>query len=84
MQYAVCITDHTWLPEDIFSNEKSRFRSILEGIVLEDVGIFYGHLIYFTAIGYILRPFGIFNGHLVFFPRFGMLYQDNSGNTRLS
>jgi hypothetical protein len=30
-------------------------------------GIFYGHLVYFTAIWYILRPFGIFYGHLVYF-----------------
>jgi hypothetical protein len=30
-------------------------------------GIFYGHLIYFMAIGCILWPFGIFYGHLVYF-----------------
>jgi hypothetical protein len=29
-------------------------------IVTEDVGIFYGHLVYFAAIWYILQPFGIF------------------------
>jgi hypothetical protein len=32
--------------------------------------IFYGHLVYFTAIWYILLPFGIFYGYLVYFPPF--------------
>jgi hypothetical protein len=32
---------------------------------MEDVGVFYGHLVYFTAIWSILRPFGLFYGHLV-------------------
>jgi hypothetical protein len=42
---------------------------------MEDVGIFYGHLVYFTS-----QPFGILDGHLEFFvviwyifPRLGML-----------
>jgi hypothetical protein len=42
---------------------------------MENVYIFYGHLVYFTAIrytyfiamSYILWPFGIFCGHLVYF-----------------
>jgi hypothetical protein len=37
---------------------------------MENVGIFYIHLVYFTAIGNILWPFGIFCGHLVYFPPF--------------
>jgi hypothetical protein len=52
----------------------------LEGIAIEDVGIFYGHLVYFTAIWCISKPFGIFYGNLVYFSRFGMLYQGKSGN----
>jgi hypothetical protein len=47
-----------------------------------DVGIFYDHLVYFTAVWYILWPFGIFCGHLVDFmvnwyilSRFGELFQ---------
>jgi hypothetical protein len=44
---------------------------------MEDVGILYGHLVYFTPVWYILRPFGIFYGYLT---RFGMLYQEKSGN----
>jgi hypothetical protein len=42
-------------------------------------GIFYNHLVYFTAIGNILWLFGIFCGHLVYFPCFGILYQGKSG-----
>jgi hypothetical protein len=56
----------------------------LEGLAIEDVGVFYGHLAYFTAIWYILWPFGIFYGHLVYFSRFGMLYKEKSGNPALS
>jgi hypothetical protein len=34
---------------------------------MEDVGIFYGHSVYFMAIWYILWLFGIFYGYLVYF-----------------
>jgi hypothetical protein len=37
------------LPDGIFSNKKSHFGLILEGLAIEDVGIFYGHWAYFTA-----------------------------------
>jgi hypothetical protein len=37
---------------------------------MENVCIFYDHLVYFTAIGNILWPFGIFCGNLVYFPPF--------------
>jgi hypothetical protein len=47
---------------------------------MEDVGIFYGHLVYFTSIWYILWPSGICYGHLEYFSRFGMLYREKSGN----
>jgi hypothetical protein len=65
------------------------------GLTIEDAGIFYGHLVYFTAIWSILRPFGLFYGHLVYFvairyslhmvnwfifPRFGKLHKEKSGN----
>jgi hypothetical protein len=57
----------------------------------ENLGIFYVHLVYFTAIGNILGtaignilwPFGIFCGNLVYFPRFGILDQGKSGNPGL-
>jgi hypothetical protein len=41
------------LPDGIFSNQKSQFGSISVGLAVEDVGIFYGHLVYYW-------PFGIF------------------------
>jgi hypothetical protein len=42
----------------------------LEGLVMEDVSIFYGHLFNFTDIWYTLWTYGIFCGNLVFFPPF--------------
>jgi hypothetical protein len=38
------------LPDGIFSNQKSQFGKILEDISTENVGIFCGHLEYFTTI----------------------------------
>jgi hypothetical protein len=53
------------LPDGLFSNQKSQFGYILEDLAKENVGIFYDHLVYFTAIVNNLWPFGIFCGHLV-------------------
>jgi hypothetical protein len=61
----------------IFSNQNAR----LVGIVMDEVGILKGYLVYFSANGYILWPFGIFYGYLVYFRRFGLLYRDISGNS---
>jgi hypothetical protein len=36
-----------------FSNQRSQFRSILEGFSMEDVDIFYEHLVNFTVIWFI-------------------------------
>jgi hypothetical protein len=44
---------------------------------MEDVGVFYGHLVQFTAICYILWTFGKVSGNLVYFYRFGTFYQKN-------
>jgi hypothetical protein len=38
------------LPDGLFSNQKSQFGSILEGLRFENVDIFYGHLEYFKDI----------------------------------
>jgi hypothetical protein len=37
---------------------------------MEDVGIFYGHVVHFTVFSFILRTFGTVRGYLVyiFFP----------------
>jgi hypothetical protein len=49
---------------------------------MEDVGILYGHAVYFTAIRTILLPFELFHGRLVYFwgnllpfHHFGILYR---------
>jgi hypothetical protein len=55
------------LPDGIFSNQKAQFGQISECLAKKDVGIFYGHLVYFTAIWSISLAFGIFYGHLVYF-----------------
>jgi hypothetical protein len=47
---------------------------------MEDVGIFYGHLVNFMFFCYILWTFGIVGGNLPIFSRFGILYQEKSGN----
>jgi hypothetical protein len=68
------------LPDGLFSNQKSTFVYTLEGLAMEDVGIFYGHLVHYTVFCYILRNFGIVCGNLVYFSGFGILYQEKSGN----
>jgi hypothetical protein len=47
---------------------------------MENLGIFYDHLVYFTAIGTILWPFVYFVVIWYIFPRFGILDQEKSGN----
>jgi hypothetical protein len=38
------------LPDGIFSNQKFKFVQILKGLVMEYGGIYFEHLVYFTAI----------------------------------
>jgi hypothetical protein len=33
------------MPDGIFSNQKFKFWKFLEGLAMEDAGIFYGHLV---------------------------------------
>jgi hypothetical protein len=47
---------------------------------MENVGIFCGHLKYFTAIWFILRRFGNVMVLKYIFHRFGTLCQEKSGN----
>jgi hypothetical protein len=44
---------------------------------MEDIGMFYGQLVYFTAIWYILSILSSFG---IFPPCFGISYQEKSGN----
>jgi hypothetical protein len=39
-------------------------------LAMEDVGIFYNHLVYFMAVWYILWQFCLFYGYFVYFPPF--------------
>jgi hypothetical protein len=48
----------TGLPDGLFSNQKPQFGHILEGLGMENDGIF-------MTIWNILGPFGKFNGSLV-------------------
>jgi hypothetical protein len=58
------------LPDGIFSNQKSQFGEILVGLAMEDVGIFYDLLVFFTAICSLVRAFGVCYGNLLYFSRF--------------
>jgi hypothetical protein len=64
----------------IFSNQKSQFGKILEGLATEDVGIFYGHFVYFTSERYIFGHSVHFVVIWYIFPSFCMLYREKSGN----
>jgi hypothetical protein len=68
------------LPDGSFSNQKSKFGSLLEVLAMEDSGIFYGHLVHFQTILYILLHCGIFCGHLVYFAGFRIVCHLKSGN----
>jgi hypothetical protein len=68
------------LPDGIFSNQKSRFGLILEGLEMEKVETFYGNFEYITAIWYILWPFAKLVVIWSIFPRFGILYREKCGN----
>jgi hypothetical protein len=47
---------------------------------MANVGVFYCHLEYFTAIWYFSWPFGNLVVNWYIFPRFGILCQEKSGN----
>jgi hypothetical protein len=46
------------LPDDLFLNQKSQFGEILDGIAMEDVGIFY------ATFWSVLRPIGKFDWYI--------------------
>jgi hypothetical protein len=54
---------------------------------MEDVGMFYGHSVYFTANWWMLCPFGMYifwSFDIRIFSNFGILYEEKSGNPALS
>jgi hypothetical protein len=68
------------LPDGSFSNQKSQFGQILEGLGMEKAGIFFGYFEYIKAIWHMVGPFGNLMAIWYLFPRFGILCQDKSGN----
>jgi hypothetical protein len=50
-----------------FQTKNPNLGKFLEGLAMEDYGIFYGHLVYFMDTWSILQPFGIFYGHSAHF-----------------
>jgi hypothetical protein len=74
LTYGVLI--RTGLPDGAFSNQKSQFGYILEGLGMENVGI----PTYFRAICNILRPFDVCYGHWIIwahFSQFGYIVPTN-------
>jgi hypothetical protein len=71
------------LPDGLFSDQKSQFLQILEGLGM--LVFCFDHLEYFTAIWYNLWPFGIVCGHLVdfLFPVLVCLDREKSGSPGL-
>jgi nitrate reductase gamma subunit len=47
---------------------------------MEDVSIFYGHLVHFAICVIFYGHLVLFVEALVYFSRFGILYEDKSGN----
>jgi hypothetical protein len=52
--YSLCQKYQPGLPDGSFSNQKSQFWNVFQGLRLENVDIFYGHLDYFMNIWDIL------------------------------
>jgi hypothetical protein len=54
----------------------------LEGLAITNIGIFYGHLVYFTVnlVYFVANWYAYFLVIWYIFPHFGMLYQEKSGN----
>jgi hypothetical protein len=53
-----------------FQTKNPNLGGIFDGVSMEDVGIFYGHLDYFMAMSYVLWPFGMVCSFLVYFSPF--------------
>jgi hypothetical protein len=53
-----------------FRTKNPHLGKFLEGLSMDDVCIFLGHLVYFTACWFTLWTFGIFFGNLVHFSPF--------------
>jgi hypothetical protein len=68
------------LPDGLFLNQKSQFgEKNLGGLRLENVNIFYGHLVYFTDIWDFYVHLGHFVSIWYIISGFGIRYQEKSG-----
>jgi hypothetical protein len=63
-----------------FRTQNPNLGKFLEGLGMEKVGIFFGHLEYIAAIWCILCPFGNLVAIWYIFHRFGILCQEKSDN----
>jgi hypothetical protein len=70
------------LPDGLVSDQNSQFGYILEGLAIEDVGVFYAHLIYlfYGNLIYFMAIWYIFQTIWYIFWQFGVSYQEKSGN----
>jgi hypothetical protein len=75
--FAIC---ESGLPDGLFFKPKIPIWVILEGLRMENAGIFYGPLEYCTVIWYILLPLSKAVLIWYIFSRFGILCQEKSGN----
>jgi hypothetical protein len=55
----------------VYFQTKNPNLEIFEGLVVEDVGIFSSHLVYFLAMLYFV--YYVLYANLLYFPQFGML-----------
>jgi hypothetical protein len=74
------LLSNSGLPDGLFLNQKSHN---LEGLGIENIGIFYDHLEYFMAIWYNLWLFGIVCGHMVYFFPFWYVWTEKNLATLL-
>jgi hypothetical protein len=70
------------LPHGIHRYSKTKNTGLceLEGLRMEKVGLFYGHLEYIMAFWYILWPFGNLVAIWYIFHLFSILSREKSGN----
>jgi hypothetical protein len=66
-----------------FQTRNPNLGKFCRALEWKNVGIFFGHLEYITAIWYILWPFGNLVAIWFIVPRFGILCQEISGNLGL-
>jgi hypothetical protein len=60
-----------------FQTKNCNLGKFFQGLAMEDVGIFFVHLVYFMAIWYILWSLGTVCWDWVYFSPFCILYQEN-------